>query len=126
MRNDERGDRFELCMKDKNASFLSKKPFPPHPLSYLWPVCSSSYPTQTEFSSQINTVTRIHTPSSEPSQNKANEGTHGPRRGSSAERQALADKPQIPSSQESQTVFTPNEFLSTLQRVLMIDMITEW
>lgn len=40
---------------------------------------------------QINTVNLIHTPSSEPSQNKANEHTHGPWRDSSAERQALAD-----------------------------------
>lgn len=98
MRNMSSSKDFSYAWRTRMYFYL-KKPFPPHVFAYLWPVCSISHPTQTEFSSQIsssspqqiNTVNLTHTPSSEPSQNKANKRTRGPWRGLSTERQAVAD-----------------------------------
>lgn len=53
MRNMSSSKDFSYAWRTRMYFYL-KKPFPPHVFAYLWPVCSISHPTQTEFSSQIS------------------------------------------------------------------------
>jgi len=83
-------------MKDKNVPFYLKYLF--HLMLLLISAACLLHPLSEpnrvqllDLQQQINTVNLIHTPSSEPSQNKANKRARGPWRDSSAERQTLAD-----------------------------------